>query len=132
MKKLFQLINRIVCIFEFVGIMVIIFTPKEFVTENYLWLLLPLSLAGVFQIVEWVFPLFKSPKLISYDYNDKTEMLTLVYEDHTEKYTGCCTVWYYYPSGNRCESFKESKLCNIWNKWRRDLMISKYDKDNIS
>lgn len=58
-------------------------------------------------------------------------MLTLVYENRTERYIGTCTVWHHYPSGERCSSTKESKLCNIWNKHRRDLMIKRNEKDNI-
>ena len=37
-------------------------------------------------------------------------------------YRGSCTVWYTYPGGNRCGTFKEAELSDVWTRevdWKR-------------
>lgn len=126
-----KIARNIILILEIIASLYIIILPKSIVSDYYPLMLLILVIAGVIELISKFSPKFSKPKLVSYEYNEATQMLTLVYENRTERYTGTCTVWHHYPSGERCSSTKESKLCNIWNKHRRDLMIKRNEKDNI-
>ena len=40
---------------------------------------------------------------------------------HERQYRGWSTVWFYYPHGGRCGTFKEGRLSDMWQEelWRR-------------
>lgn len=43
------------------------------------------------------------------------ELMTIKYDNGKSKqYSGSCTVWHTYPMMQRCGTFKEGELCDIW------------------
>lgn len=44
------------------------------------------------------------------------------YKEIKQQFRGACTVWHHYPQGNRCSTYLESWLCDIWekNRWKEE------------
>ena len=54
------------------------------------------------------------PKIVTATYFK--EHLTVNYEDGSvREYEGSCTVWKHYPMMQRCGTFKEGELLDIWS-----------------
>jgi hypothetical protein len=55
----------------------------------------------------------KIPKIVNATYFK--DVLTIKYDDDTiREYSGSCTVWHHYPMMERCSTFREGELCDIW------------------
>lgn len=72
-----------------------------------------LILSFIIVTIIWFFK--KPPSMTRWEKIGDDYIITL---SNGKTYRGECTVWYVYPSGQRCDTFMESFLSEQWNKIR--------------